>query len=99
MRDAPADRLPRRRWAEIERHVDDAAAIVQHRRPGAIVAEQVAAHAQSQGRMRAGPPEVLIALIIGAFTGLVRFVREGRVVLDSAASELAEQACWDLVRA
>lgn len=56
-------------------------------------------HAQSQGRMRAGPPEVLMALIIGAFTGLVRFVREGRVVLDAAASELAEQACWDLVRA
>ena len=56
-------------------------------------------HAQAQGRMRAGPPEVLSALIIGAFTGLVRVVREGRVVRDAAASELAEAACWDLVRA
>jgi TetR/AcrR family transcriptional regulator, repressor of fatR-cypB operon len=56
-------------------------------------------HAQSEGRMRKGAPEVLMALIIGAFTGLIRFVREGRVVLDAAASELAEQACWDLVRA
>jgi TetR/AcrR family transcriptional regulator, repressor of fatR-cypB operon len=55
-------------------------------------------HAQSEGRMRAGPPVVLMALIIGAFTGLVRFVREGRLVLDTEASTLAEQACWDLVR-
>jgi AcrR family transcriptional regulator len=56
-------------------------------------------HAQSEGRMRAGPPEVLMALIIGAFTGLMRFVREGRVVLDAESSALAETACWDLVRA
>lgn len=54
--------------------------------------------AQAEGRMRPGPPEVLMALIVGAFTGLVRFVREGRVVLDEPASALAEQACWDLVR-
>ncbi|MBX7081583.1 MAG: TetR family transcriptional regulator [Nannocystaceae bacterium] len=56
-------------------------------------------HAQGEGRLRQGDPEILMALVIGAFTGLVRFAREGRLVLDDAASDVAEQACWDLVRA
>lgn len=63
-----------------------------------MVAIELLRHAQREGRLRAGDPEVLMALVIGAFTGLVRFARAGRLQLDEASSALAEQACWDLVR-
>ena len=40
---------------------------------------------------------LLMELGLGAFNGLVRAGRDGRITLDDAAFEAAEAACWDAV--
>ena len=52
---------------------------------------------QAKGVIRPGPPEVLLSTLHGAFVGLVRFRRMGRVKWDQASLDCAEQALWDLI--
>ena len=60
-------------------------------------AKMVILSSQAKGLMRPGPPEVLLALLHGAFVGLVRFGREGRVEWNAVELDMAEQACWELI--
>lgn len=55
--------------------------------------------AQAKGTLRPGAPAVLLALLHGAFVGLVRFRNEGRMTWNDAELQLAEEAMWDLVSA
>lgn len=59
----------------------------------------VIARGQATGAIRAGAAPVLLGLLHGAVVGFVRFWREGRIAWTPAALDLAEQACWDLIRA
>jgi AcrR family transcriptional regulator len=59
-------------------------------------ASAVLTAAQAKGLVRAGPPAMLLALLHGAFIGLVRFRREGRFDWTPEALAAAEQACWDM---
>lgn len=52
---------------------------------------------QAKGLVRPGEPVMLMSLLHGAFVGLVRFRREGRISWTPEALEIAEQACWDLL--
>jgi hypothetical protein len=53
--------------------------------------------AQAAGVLKPGPPMLLMELVFGAFNGLVRAGQDGRIVLDDAAFDAAEAACWDAV--
>jgi TetR/AcrR family transcriptional regulator, repressor of fatR-cypB operon len=53
--------------------------------------------AQRKKLVRAGPAGVLLALLQGAFVGLVRFHREGRFAWTDEALACAEQAMWELI--
>jgi AcrR family transcriptional regulator len=55
--------------------------------------------AQARGALREGPPAVLLALLHGAFVGLVRFKNEGRLTWNEAELAVAEDALWQLVAA
>jgi AcrR family transcriptional regulator len=53
--------------------------------------------AQERGAIKSLEPGVLIAILLGAFVGILRASWEGRVALDEALSA-AEQCCWDAIR-
>ncbi|MDQ3367528.1 MAG: TetR family transcriptional regulator [Myxococcota bacterium] len=53
--------------------------------------------AQQQGVLKPLEPALLMELIFGAFNGMFRAHREGRITLDDAALLAAEAACWDAV--
>jgi AcrR family transcriptional regulator len=55
--------------------------------------------AQERGEFRDMAPEVLWSLVEGAFIGLVRSAREGRMTLGPAEIETAEAAVWEMIRA
>ena len=55
--------------------------------------------AQAQGELKAGPPRLLMGLVMGAFTGVIRSCVEIDQRLDSADWKLAEQCIWEAVRA
>jgi AcrR family transcriptional regulator len=55
--------------------------------------------AQDRGEFRVIAPEVLWALVEGAFLGLIRSAKMGRLELGSAELEAAEEACWEMIRA
>lgn len=57
------------------------------------------AQAQLVGVVKAMPPVVLMELVFGAFSALVRAHIEGRIVLDERTLADAEAACWDAVKA
>lgn len=53
---------------------------------------------QARGAFRPGKPEVLWSLVEGAFIGLARFAREGRLELTADVIASSGQAAWALVR-
>ncbi len=55
------------------------------------------ARAQAAGVVREGPATELIAMVFGAFVGLVRAAREGHVTLDDALRARTEIAIWGLL--
>jgi len=55
-------------------------------------------NAQAEGKYRDGPPEVLWSLVEGAFIGLARFSRGGRLELTPEVIEFSGNAAWELVR-
>ncbi|MBK9034860.1 MAG: TetR/AcrR family transcriptional regulator [Myxococcales bacterium] len=54
--------------------------------------------AQAAGVVKAGDPHLLMELVFGGFTRMMRAHWEGRLpTLDAATLALAEQACWDAI--
>jgi len=53
---------------------------------------------QQAGEIRDGDPDVLVALVYGAFVGLAATVRAG-AELGEQRIQLAEDAVWDMLRA
>jgi AcrR family transcriptional regulator len=54
--------------------------------------------AQARGELKAGPPRLLMGVVMGAFVGVIRnCVDEGKPV-DEADWKLAEQCVWEAVR-
>lgn len=44
------------------------------------------------------PPHLIVSVIWGVFLGLLRSWTEGRLELDEATLEAAEQCCWEAIR-
>ncbi len=65
--------------------------------PVDAAAAQLVARAQAAGVVREGPPGELIAMVFGAFVGLVRGEREGRLTLDDALVTRTAEAIWGLL--
>jgi TetR/AcrR family transcriptional regulator, repressor of fatR-cypB operon len=64
-----------------------------------LAALTLAERGQATGEIRDLPAPVLVALVFGAFTGVVRGIRAYPDLFDSDALDQAEVAAWDLVRA
>jgi hypothetical protein len=62
------------------------------------LAAELIARGQQRGDVRAGAPEVLVALAYGAFIGLAKAAWSG-VPVGDAEFDAAEAAVWDLLRA
>ncbi len=56
------------------------------------------ANAQSRGELKAGPPRLLIGMVMGAFVGVIRNSVELEQPLGEADWKLAEQCMWEAVR-
>jgi len=54
--------------------------------------------AQARGELKAGPPRLLMGLVMGAFVGVIRSCVEIDQPLDQADWKLAEQCLWEAVR-
>lgn len=61
-------------------------------------AMQLAVRGQATGEIRDLPAPLLVALVFGAFTGVVRAMRVYADFFDADALDRAEDAAWDLVR-
>jgi hypothetical protein len=61
------------------------------------VAVEVVVAGQRAGRIRAGDPALLIALVFGAFVGLTKHTRAGGPSSGAAALATAEEAVWQLL--
>jgi AcrR family transcriptional regulator len=55
-------------------------------------------NAQSRGELRAGPPMLLIGLVMGAFIGVVRYANETNLALTPDVWSLSEQCAWEAIR-
>ena len=59
----------------------------------------IVGQAQGRGEVKAGSTRLLMELVFGAFTGMMRAHYDGLVPLTPAVKALAEQACWDCLAA
>lgn len=59
-----------------------------------VLAGQVIGRAQEAGLFKPIDPELAMALVYGAFQGVVRAGRDGRLTLDSDTMHAAEEWCW-----
>ncbi len=55
--------------------------------------------AQARGDLKAGPPRILMGIVMGAFVGVIRSCIEVDQPLETADWKLAEQMLWEAVRA
>ncbi len=55
--------------------------------------------AQARGELKAGPPRLLMSLVMGAFVGVIRSCVEIDQPLDQIDWKLAEQCVWEAIRA
>lgn len=62
-----------------------------------LAAADLVTRGQAAGAVRQGPPAELIAMVFGAFVGLVRAARDGHVTLDDALRKRTEDAIWGLL--
>ncbi len=79
------------------RYLDDESRAVENRMLELFTG--VVTQAQARGELKAGPPRLLMGLVMGAFTGVIRSCVEIDQRLDSADWKLAEQCIWEAVRA
>ncbi len=65
--------------------------------------EGVITGAQSRGELKAAPPRLLMGIVMGAFTGVIRSCVESESasarVVSNADWKLAEQCVWEAIRA
>lgn len=54
---------------------------------------------QRSGQIRPGPPQALVALVFGAFLGVVRAAHGGRLPADDGLIAALEDAAWGLLAA
>lgn len=54
---------------------------------------------QARGELKPLPPMLLIAIVVGAFNGLVRKAYEGHLELTPEVIAQAEQCAWEAIRA
>jgi AcrR family transcriptional regulator len=55
-------------------------------------------HAQAQCVLKDLPPDLLIAIVHGAFVGILRAAREGHLAMSRENLEAAEACAWEAVR-
>jgi AcrR family transcriptional regulator len=55
--------------------------------------------AQAEGALRAGPPEMLIALVFGAFVGMVKQAGAGGLTFDEEKVHASADIMWSALRA
>ncbi len=55
--------------------------------------------AQARGELKRTDPRLLMALVMGAFTGVIRNCVELKTPLEHANWEMAEQCMWEAIRA
>jgi AcrR family transcriptional regulator len=58
-----------------------------------------ARRAQASGAMRRAKPEMLTALVLGAFTGLVKAAGEGGLAYNRKEAEASEACAWAMLQA
>ena len=80
-----------------EPYLDDASRQLALEVDGAALA--FALEGQASGAVRSMPAPLLVALVFGAFTGVVRGMRAYAELFDDDALTQAEDAVWELVRA
>jgi len=65
--------------------------------------EAVITAAQNRGELKAAPPRLLMGIVMGAFTGVIRGCLESESKADRVVSDadwkLAEQCVWEAIRA
>lgn len=91
-----------RAYAFLELHhhasyLDDTSRAVEQRL--VQMAEAALAGAQARGEVKPLPPMLLIALVTGAFIGMVRKAWEGELTLTPEVVAVAEQCVWEAIRA
>lgn len=59
----------------------------------------VVVSAQARGELKAGPPRLLMSIVMGAFVGVIRSCVEIAAPLGDADWALAEQCVWEAIRA
>lgn len=55
--------------------------------------------AQARGELKAGPPRLLMGIVMGAFVGVIRSCVEIEQPASTADWKLAEQCVWEAIRA
>lgn len=55
--------------------------------------------AQARGELKAGPPQLLMSIVMGAFVGVIRGCLETAAKLEDANWAFAEQCMWEAIRA
>jgi len=80
-----------------QRYLDDQSRALEERMLGLFTAVVVSAQARKE--LKAGPPGLLMGIVMGAFVGVIRSCVEIDQSLDSADWKLAEQILWEAVRA
>jgi AcrR family transcriptional regulator len=80
-----------------QRYLDDESRAVEDRMLALFTG--VVTQAQARGELKAGPPRLLMGLVMGAFVGVIRSCVEIEQALDEADWKLAEQCIWEAVRA
>jgi AcrR family transcriptional regulator len=79
------------------RYLDAESHAVEHRMLELFT--NVVLSAQGRGELKAGPPRLLMAIVMGAFVGVVRNCVELERPLETADWALAEQCVWEAIRA
>lgn len=59
----------------------------------------VVTSAQARGTLKAGPPRLIMGMVMGAFVGVIRSCIEVEQPLERADWTLAEQIMWEAIRA
>ncbi len=80
-----------------QRYLDDESRALEERMLGLFTA--VVVSAQARHELKAGPPRLIMGIVMGAFVGVIRSCVEIDQSLETADWKLAEQILWEAVRA
>ncbi|MGE0400466.1 MAG: TetR/AcrR family transcriptional regulator [Kofleriaceae bacterium] len=80
-----------------QRYLDDESRALEQRMLDLFTGVVVAA--QGRRELKAGPPRLLMGIVMGAFVGVIRSCVEFEQPLEQADWVLAEQVLWEAVRA